>query len=63
MIDKEKLKQDINKTIDKYKDLPMDVISINESFIEEMANVVISQAFDIQDFAQSITILRKEAQK
>jgi hypothetical protein len=58
-MDKEKLKQEIKETVEKYKDLPWDVFLIQESFIEEMAEAVVSQAFDKNDFDESIKIFRE----
>ena len=55
-VNKEKLKKDIEEAIKKYEDLPLDVNAVNDSFIEEIANVVVSQAFDIDALIESIRI-------
>jgi hypothetical protein len=58
-MDREKLRQNIKETHKKYEYLPLDVSLIQESYIEEMANIVVSQAFDAEDFEESIRIFRE----
>jgi len=59
-MNKDKLRKDIKEAIKKYEGMPLDVKVVCDSYVEEVANVVVSQAFDSEDFEESIRIFRNE---